>query len=385
MLGNTATKPCSTSRLACSFAWLVLLQLVVVGAAADDTALASGSEIYRAACSTCHGADGRGAARSLMGFTTPVPDFTDCDFANREPDSDWVAIAFEGGPSRGFSENMPAFQGALTVEQVQLAVNHIRTFCTNSKWPRGELNLPRPLVTGKAFPEDEAVMTTAIATEGPGSITNKIVYEQRFGSVNQWEIVVPFGWFETSGVDATDGAGHWTSSMGDLALAAKRALYHSYEKGSIVAVTGELVFPTGDDERGFGKGTMVFEPFLTWGQILPADFFLQTQLGVELPADSDKADREAFLRAAVGWTTTSGGFGRAWSPMVEILAGRELASGEDVNLDIVPQIQITLNKRQHIMFNIGFRTALNNRSRENTQVMFYVLWDWFDGTLFEAW
>ena len=69
----------------------------------------------------------------------------------------------------------------------------------------------------------------------------------------------------------------------------------------------------------------------------------------------------------------------------KLLAARELASGEDVNFDIVPQIQITLDKRQHIMLNIGVRTALNNRSREDTQVMFYVLWDWFDGTLFEGW
>ena len=71
--------------------------------------------------------------------------------------------------------------------------------------------------------------------------------------------------------------------------------------------------------------------------------------------------------------------------MVELVAGRELGSGGEVNLDIVPQIQITLNKRQHIMFNIGVRTALNDRSRESTQVMMYLLWDWFDGTLFEGW
>jgi hypothetical protein len=152
-----------------------------------------------------------------------------------------------------------------------------------------------------------------------------------------------------------------------------------------VSVAGELILPTGDDERGFGKGTTVFEPFLTWGQILPSDFFLQSQLGLELPFDTDRADREGFFRVALGWTTTTGEFGRGWSPMVELVAGRELVSGGTTNLDVVPQIQITLNKRQHIMFNIGVRTALNNRSRENTQIMLYLLWDWFDGTLFEGW
>lgn len=359
--------------------------LLLAATSAADDSLQTGKAIYRAACSTCHGSSGRGAPPSLVGFPTPVPDFTDCDFANREPDSDWMGIAYEGGPSRGFSEHMPAFQGALTVEQVQLAVNHIRTFCTDDRWPRGELNLPRALITGKAFPEDEAVMTTLIDIEGEGAILNKVVYEQRFGPRNQWEIVVPFGWLETENVIDDDGSTRWTSSMGDIALALKRVVYHSYEKGSIVSVAGELILPTGDEELGFGNGTTVFEPFVVWGQILPADFFLQTQFGLELTADKDKAENAAFLRAALGWTTTTGEFGRAWSPMVELTAGREFATDTTIRYSIVPQIQITLNKRQHIMFNFGLRAPLNERDVRKTQVVFYVLWDWFDGTLFEGW
>jgi hypothetical protein len=361
---------------------MLLLPLVVGG---DDGGPKTGEAIFRAACSTCHGVDGRGGSPSLMGFSDPVPDFTDCDFAAREPDSDWVGIAYEGGPSRGFSEFMPAFAGALTVDQVQLAVNHIRTFCTDVRWPRGELNLPKALVTGKAYPEDEAMITTFIDTEGRGSILNKLVYEQRFGPKSQWEIVVPFGWLETDDAIADDGSSRWTSSMGDIAVAVKHAVYHSWEKGSIVSVAGELILPTGDDELGFGKGTTVFEPFITWGQILPADFFLQSQLGLELPADKDKAENAAFLRAALGWTTTSGEFGRAWSPMVELTAGRDFAGDTDIKYSIVPQIQITLNKRQHIMFNIGVRAPLNQRDTRTTQLIFYVLWDWFDGTFFEGW
>ena len=364
---------------------LGVVLLLAATAAAVDTSPTTGRAIYRAACSSCHGADGRGAPPSLVGFPTPVPDFTDCDFANREPDSDWMGIAYEGGPSRGFSEHMPAFQGALTVEQVQLAVNHIRTFCTDDRWPRGELNLPRALITGKAFPEDEAVMTTLIDIEGEGAILNKVVYEQRFGPRNQWEIVVPFGWLETENVIDDDGSTRWTSSMGDIALALKRVVYHSYEKGSIVSVAGELILPTGDEELGFGNGTTVFEPIVVWGQILPADFFLQTQFGLELTADKDEAENAAFLRAALGWTTTTGEFGRAWSPMVELTAGREFATDTTIRYSIVPQIQITLNKRQHIMFNFGLRAPLNERDVRKAQVVFYVLWDWFDGTLFEGW
>lgn len=378
--------PTATTRRVAFQGLLVLGCLLIFAAtAAADDSLRTGKAVYQAACSTCHGSGGRGAPGSLVGFSDPVPDFTDCDFAAREPDSDWVGIAYEGGPSRGFSEMMPAFQGVLTVEQVELAVNHIRSFCTDSRWPRGELNLPRALITGKAYPEDEAVMTTLIDAEGEGSILNKIVYEQRFGPRSQWEIVVPFGWLETENVIDDDGSTRWSSSMGDIALAVKHTVHHSLEKGSIVSVAGELILPTGDAELGFGNGTTVFEPFVVWGQILPADFFLQTQLGLELTADKDKAENAAFLRAALGWTTTSGEFGRAWSPIVELTAGREFATDADMNYSIVPQIQITLNKRQHIMFNIGLRAPLNNRDTRTTQVVFYVLWDWFDGTLFEGW
>jgi hypothetical protein len=354
-------------------------------AAADESLPTTGQALYRAACSSCHGADGRGAPPSLVGFADPLPDFTDCDFAAREPDSDWVGVAYEGGPSRGFSEKMPAFKGALTIDQAQLAVDHIRSFCTDSRWPRGELNLPRALVTGKAYPEDEAVLTTLIDLEGEGAIANKVVYEQRFGPRSQWELVVPLGWIEWPNDTDGGGATSWTSAVGDIAVAVKHAFYHDFEKGSIVSMAGELILPTGADERGFGNGTTVFEPFIAWGQILPADFFLQTQLGLELTADKDKAENAAFLRAALGWTTTTGDFGRAWSPMVELTAGREFAGDATIRYSVIPQIQITLNKRQHIMANIGLRAPLNERDVRKTQLVFYILWDWFDGTLFEGW
>jgi hypothetical protein len=51
----------------------------------------------------------------------------------------------------------------------------------------------------------------------------------------------------------------------------------------------------------------------------------------------------------------------------------------------VPQIQVTLSKRKHIMFNIGVRLPLNETSDRNSAIMGYLLWDWFDGGLFEGW
>jgi mono/diheme cytochrome c family protein len=362
----------------------VLVGLLLLGgpgvATPEDTL--SGKALYESSCASCHGATGRGAPASLVGFPDPLPDFTDDTFASREPEWDWVAVASEGGPSRGFSEMMPAFGGVRTVEELAAVVEYIKGFSTDTAWPRGELNLARPLVTGKAFPEDEAVLTSQINTKAPGRIAQRLVYEQRFGPRNQWEIVVPFGWHEVPVSTSGDGTA-WTSSMGDIAFSLKRAFFH--DRDSIVSVAGELFLPTGDDERGFGRGTALFEPYVAYGQILPGGFFLQSQLGLELTFDKDKAQNEALFRNALGWSTQSGLFGRTWSPMLEVLVGRDLVAGEDFIFDVVPQMQVTLNKRQHIMANVGVRVPLNKRDERDAQVLFYVLWDWFDGTLFEGW
>jgi hypothetical protein len=106
---------------------------------------------------------------------------------------------------------------------------------------------------------------------------------------------------------------------------------------------------------------------------------------MELPADSERAVREAFWRAAVGKTFTEGRFGRAWSPMVELLAARDLEDGATTQLDLVPQMQVTLNRRQHIMINAGLRFPLNARTGRSTQLITYFLWDWFDGGLRDGW
>ncbi len=85
--------------------------------------------LYRAACITCHGPDGTGAPRSIVGFDAPVPDFTDCAFATAEADVDWFSVVHEGGPVRGLDRHMPAFGDALSPGEIALAVSHVRTFC----------------------------------------------------------------------------------------------------------------------------------------------------------------------------------------------------------------------------------------------------------------
>ncbi len=345
----------------------------------------SAKEIYMAACAACHGADGKGQSQSRVGFDTPLPDFSDCNFATREPDADWVAVAHQGGPTRGFAKVMPAFGAALSIEELEKAVEYTRTFCRDDRWPRGSLNLPRAMITEKAYPEDEAVITFG-ADENLKSISGEIVYEQRFGARNQLEIVVPFGWNEMMIPGETGPVNDWSSGLGDVAVGVKRAFFHSLKSGYIFSGAAEIILPTGDAAEGLGKDTFVFEPFFSYGQLLPSDFFLHSQLGFEFPFQSKKAENEGFFRMALGRTFTTGGWwGRAWSPMVEVLASKELLAGKDITWDIMPQIQVTLNTRQHIMLNVGIRIPVTDTGNRDFQVMTYILWDWFDGNLFEGW
>ena len=150
-----------------------------------------GGEIYRAACAACHGADGKGQPSSTVGFDTPLPDFTNCSFATPETAADWVSIAHQGGPVRAFDRRMPAFGEILTEDELSRTIDYVRSLCTDRAWPRGELNLPRALVTEKAFPENEALLTTTIGGGDAATFDNVLLYERRLGARSQFELAVP--------------------------------------------------------------------------------------------------------------------------------------------------------------------------------------------------
>ncbi len=363
--------------------WLVIFAGTFASGQVGGDLPETGRALYENACAACHGSDGRGAPAHVVGFDTPLPDFSDCEFAPREADGDWYYVTAEGGPARGFSEIMPAFGDALTDEQIQKTLNHIRTFCTNKDWPRGELNLPRPLKTTKAYPEDEVVFSSTFESEGLGKVTNELIYEKRIGERNQFELIFPFGWAEQPASGGTDT--DWRGAIEDVGVGFKRVMLHSYESGSIVSLGGEVFFNTGDKDDGLGSGTTIFEPYLAYGQILPADYFFQCQAGFELPSNGKHANETVFWRGAFGRTISTGVYGQAWSPMVELIGSKELVSGTDTDWDAIPQLQVALNRRQHVRLCFGAKIPLNNRDLRETEYMVYLLWDWFDGGFFEGW
>src|SRR5215510_6220241 len=180
----------------------VLIVFVMVAAPAllfsqnptPELKLETGKDIFEAACIGCHGPRGKGQPQSTLGFEPPstFPDFTDCNGSAREKNFDWRATIHEGGRARGFVEIMPSFGEALNSDQIEKVMQYLRQQCLDSAWPRGELNLPRALVTEKAFPEDEMVLTGGVDSTSPHNVTSQFVYEKRFGARNQLELAVPF-------------------------------------------------------------------------------------------------------------------------------------------------------------------------------------------------
>src|SRR5262245_21096124 len=340
-----------------------------------------GERIYQSVCATCHGSDGRGESGSRM-FSLELPDFTDCSFAAREPDADFYAVAHEGGPVRAFSEIMPAHGASLGEEGIRAALTYLRSFCSDPGWPRGELNLPRALYTEKAYPEDEALITVDANANRETDVRIELLYEKRLGPKSQLELTLPFRVLEQDAGGATRGG------IGDVAVGAKHVLAHSLERGNIVSLGGEVAFPSGDQDDGLGTGTTVFEPFLAAGQIFAGDGFLQAQLLGEIPVDPDRVDPEVQGRFALGWSLAQErGFGRVWTPILEFLATGVLPQDgtNEFEADLVPQLRVTLSRRQHLALDAGVRIPLTDPGSRPTRVAVYLLWDWFDGGLLEGW
>jgi mono/diheme cytochrome c family protein len=349
--------------------------------APPELKLDTGEDIFKAACIGCHGPGGKGQPQSTLGFEPPAtfPDFSDCNGSTREKTYDWRATIHGGGRARGFVEIMPSFAEALNAEQIGKVVQYLRDQCPEKQWPLGELNLPRSLVTEKAFPEDEYVLTSSVKADGPGEVASALIYEKRFGARNQLEFAVPFSFIHQENAS-------WVGGIGDFVLGYKRTLIANRRSGSILSLQGEVALPTGNKTRGLGSGFTLFETFAAFGQILPKRSFIQIQTGAELPADTEKAPRAGFFRTSIGKTFAQNqGFGRIWTPMIEFLADRDFESGARTNWDLVPQMQVSLSKRQHVLANFGVLTPANNRTGRSTQLVFYVLWDFFDGGLREGW
>ena len=117
--------------------FLLLAQCLLQAQNSTKLNLRTGKDIFQNACVGCHGADGRGAPDTTVGFKKPetFPNFSDCPSTTPEPNSPWRTIIHEGGKGRGFSAIMPSLAEALTAEQIGMVVAYLRSSCTEPDGP----------------------------------------------------------------------------------------------------------------------------------------------------------------------------------------------------------------------------------------------------------
>jgi hypothetical protein len=238
------------------------------------------------------------------------------------------------------------------------------------------------MFTEKAFVEDELVLTLGAAAQEPYEFQGKLVFEKRLGRRGQVEAVVPFGAVDRPAT--TSDAGGWGGGLGDVAFGYKHVLVGVPSSGTIISVLGEVVLPTGKERLGMGGGNFVFEPAILLGQPLGPAGFVHFQGGAEVPLVEDGTP-EVFWRLAYGYPFTQGRFGRAWTPMVEVLGWIDAEAGATARWDLAPQLQFSLSTRQHIALCLATRIPLEPGNDRAIGVWAYLLWEWFDGGFLEGW
>jgi hypothetical protein len=209
-------------------------------------------------------------------------------------------------------------------------------------------------------------------------VTTDIIHEQRFGVHNQIEVDLPLQFQNQNQT--------WYGGVGDATLGLKREMWSNLRTGSILSLFGGVIVPSGNRNRGFGTGTTTFETFAAFDQLFPTNTFVQFQAGANLPHDTSIAPQTVYWRTALGQSFAADhGLGRLWTPMVEFVASRNLVTGAKSNWDVVPEMQVTISRRQHIRANVGYSKPFTNTGGRQGQVVFYLLWDWADGKLTKGW
>jgi hypothetical protein len=330
--------------------------------------------MWTAWCARCHAEDGSGKVTEPTITVEPM-DFTDCKVTSAEPDADWERAIAKGGPGVGLSPEMPAFEDSLNQQQITAFVSHIRGFCTERGWPSGNNNFPRPIVTEKAFPENEFLVVPAVAhwNEAPApSITEAslvALYERRIGRRSMIEIEVP--------MVGTNSLTTWTSGIGDVAVAFKHAIFDRAYSPRIVSLGLEVVLPSGDRFKDHGSGTTMFEPFISAGAML-RDWYLQSQLKVELPADRARGDRAFAYNAYIGRDTTAAP--NTWTIGLELNGEVEFPQlGVTTNLvALTPQVRKGLTGTGALAAAAGVMVPINKRDAQGVRWVGYLLWEYLE-------
>lgn len=310
----------------------------------------TGAVLYRAWCSSCHGADGRGGSKASVRLEVPAADLADCATSSAEPEERWLAIVRDGGASVGLSMDMPAYGEAATPDQLRAVVRYIRSLCGEPGWPPGELNFPRPFLAEKAFPENEVV----VEARGRGQ---ELIYERRLGRRLQIE-----GALRTR----ADSAGGFDG----LTAAFKYNLWHSLPRHALASAGLEITPPVGR------SALWEVEPYLAYGWN-PGGRGTLIQGELLAPWEESEGFTGADLRLGLGQQV-----GRI-VPMLE--AGWTIPREGRPALDLLPQLWVQLSRLGHVAASMGVDLPVAGPDPRRARLIAFLLWDYGDGPLRRGW
>jgi len=315
-------------------------------------------EMWNAWCARCHARDGSGKVPAPTVTVEPM-DFSDCRVASAEPDADWETAIAHGGPSVGLSSEMPAFGDALSVAQISEFVTLIRGFCKEPGWPSGNLNLPRPMFTEKAFPENEFIIQPVAShvKDTPAAVAIAAIYERRLGKRAQIEVALPF---------ASIPDGTRENGVGDVELGMKYVLT-SRATRYLASAGFDIVAPTGNEAKGLGGGTVVYEPYFSAATVAGGTY-IQGQFKLELPHQSG-LDNEVLYNFYMGRDTSI--YPDTWTYGVEF-------NGANGGVALTPQVRRGLTRTGALAAAFGVRLPINRREEQGIRWTAYLLWEFLE-------
>jgi len=272
-----------------------VIGIVVLAVAAAYAAIIGdpgrGKVIFQQSCSLCHGPDAKGTGYLAPFLPVPPADFTDCRITSEDPVEMVEGVIQHGGPWAGLSSAMPAWEGTLSEQQIADVASYVKTLCTDRNWVPGELNLPRPLLTEKAFPEQEAILGARFGRNGHKVTELFADLEYRLNGRTSLEVVPRYLW--------NSGTGGSESGIGDTSIAVQHVIAWDPVQLWLTSIGLEVSLPTGNKSRGLGTGEVVFEPFVRggwdWHQVV-----LQASLAMVLPTETSNMNAAFAYDIAIG-------------------------------------------------------------------------------------
>lgn len=310
----------------------------------------TGGTLYRAWCTKCHGADGRGTPAPTTRLEVPPADLKGCKGSTAETEDRWVAIVTRGGAAFGLSLDMPAYGEAGTAEEIRAVVRYARSLCGESGWPPGELNFPRAFLVEKAYPEDEVVLTDRARGQ-------ELIYEHRLGKRLQ---------FEGSARTALDGA---PRALGGVTGALKYNAWYSLERRALASVGLEATPPLGRQDL------WEIEPFVAFGARPAAALVVQGEIV------GTWEETEGFT--AFSYRLGLGRDIRRVAPMLE--ADWTVPTQGEHTLSFYPQMWVQLSRLGHVAASLGAELPAVGPEPRHPRLIASVLWDFGDAPLLRGW